>query len=130
MVENVGVRGQPQTLTTNQVSVDWQIGGEDLVKGTDDVEADGGRLRSRSAEEVVFSEYNAAATVLKAYGFGSMSVDHQDLRATTRHGFEGTRKRVIKGTTSCIIVGIVTFSFLMALIVLSFLPHLNHFVLR
>jgi hypothetical protein len=107
-----------------EMSVEWQVGGEDLVKDNDEDEEERGRLRSRS-EEVVHSQYTVAASRTLPYGYGSLSMD-DEIRASTRHGFKGVPQKkvtlVVSGNTGCLVLSVTFFAFVMALIGLWIMP--------
>ncbi len=120
---STGSRIRAQSLNP-EMSVEWQIGGEDLVKDNDGDLEERGRFRSRS-EEVVHTQFQAHASRTMPYGFGSVSLD-EELRAPTRHGFKGAPvnnvKVVVKGSTGCLVLSVTFFAFVMALIALWVLP--------
>ena len=115
------IRAQSHSL---EMGVEWQVGGEDLVKDERYAdEEEKGRLRSRS-EEFIHTHYRANESRELPYGFGSLSVD-DELRSSTRHGFKGAplkKVAVTNGSTGCIVCSVTIFALTMALVGMWIMP--------
>ena len=107
------------------IGVEWQVGGEDLVKEDKDAdEEEKWRLRSRS-EEVIHAQYTVHESRISPYGYGNLSIGNE-LRASTRHGFKGAPQKnltmVKSANTGLIVLYVTIFAFSISLLGMWIMP--------